>query len=263
MTWVLAIQPVFLAAVLGWSGALKATGGSRVAGAALHRLLGGRLAVPAYVAVGVVELLVAAALLAVPGPAAPVAAAALAVGFLAYLGYAALATPAASCGCMGSSHAPVSWRAFARAGMLLLAGLGGAWAGGAWWSGIRPVSAGAVLIAEAALVVALSAELDRYWLLPLRRVRVRITRPLAGASDEVPLHATVTQLQLSDVYRQVAGLLISDVREYWDADEWRIVCYAARHEDQPATAVFAVPRLRDDPAAVRVSFVDDKTLVPA
>jgi len=263
MTWVLAIQPVFLAAVLGWSGTVKATGGSRVAGSALHRLLGGRLAVPAYVAVGVVELLVAAALLAVPGPAAPMAAAALAVGFLAYLGYAALATPEASCGCLGGSHAPISWRAFARAGMLLLAGLGGAWAGRAWWSGIRPVGAGAVLVAEAALVVALSAELDRYWLLPLRRLRVRITRPLAGASDEVPLHATVTQLQLSDAYRQVAGSLVSDVREYWDADEWRIVCYAARHEDQPATAVFAVPRLRDDPAAVRVSFVDDKTLVPA
>ncbi len=262
MTWILAIQPVFLAAVLGWSGTAKLAGGARVAGSALHRLVGARLAVPAYRAVGAVELAVAVALLALPGPAGAVAAAVLASGFLGYLGYAAVATPKASCGCLGKSRAPLSWRAFARAGLLLLAALGGIAADTAWWSGIRPAGTGTLLTGEAALFVMLSAELDRYWLLPLRRLRVRITRPLAGASDEVPLHATVTQLQRSQAYREVAALLTSDVREYWDTGEWRIVCYAARYRNQSATAVFAVPRLRDDPAAVRVSFVDDEALEP-
>ena len=191
----------------------------------------------------------------------------LAGGFLGYLGYSAHATPQASCGCLGRGSAPLSWRVFTRAGLLLLAALGGAFAGTAWWAAAwaaaNPVGTGAVLVSEAAVFVVLSAELDRYWLLPLRRLRIRMTHPLAGAPDEVPLHATVTQLQRSEAYRQVAALLTSDVREHWDADEWRILCYTARYADQPATAVFAVPRLRDDPTAVRVSFVDEESLVPA
>src|SRR5262249_5731398 len=103
----------------------------------------------------------------------------------------------------------------------------------------------------------------RYWLVPLRKLKVRLTHPLAGSQDVVPLHATVTQLQRSEAYRQVAPLLASDLREHWDADEWRILCYSARYQDPPATAVFAVPRLRAQPAAVRVSIVDeDRTLSP-
>ena len=186
------------------------------------------------------------------------AAAALAIGFMGYLTYAVIAAPQASCGCLGASHAPVSWRSFARAGVLLLAALAAAVAGTAWWSAIRTARVDAVLAAEAAMFVALSPELDQYWLVPLRKMRARLTNPLAGAPDVVPLHATVTQLQRSEAYRRVAALLASDVREHWDADEWRIRCYAARYQDRPATAVFAVPLLREDPAAVWVSFVNEE-----
>ncbi len=261
MLWIAATQPILLALVLSWSGRLKVAAGAAGA-AALRRLLGDRLATPAYRALGAVELALAAALLATPGRAAPVAAAVLAAGFLGYLGHAAVTAPQASCGCMGASRAPVSWRGHARAGLMLLAAVIAAVANVAWWSAVRPAS-GALLVAEAAAVLALSPELDRHWLLPLRRLRVRLTNPLAGGPDTVPLHATVIQLQRSEAYRRVAPLLSSDVREHWDVEGWRIVCYGARYQDRPATAVFAVPRPRDEPAEVRVSIVDEEAALRA
>jgi hypothetical protein len=103
----------------------------------------------------------------------------------------------------------------------------------------------------------LSAEFDPAWLVPLRRLRVRLSHPLAGTGFEVPLQSTVQQLQRSDAYRQVARLLVSDVREHWDEGEWRLLCYTARRDGRAATAVFAVPRLRYEPAAVRVALVDE------
>jgi hypothetical protein len=61
------------------------------------------------------------------------------------------------------------------------------------------------------------------------------------------------------VYRRVAPLLSSDVREHWDDEDWRMVCHSARYQGRGATAVFAVPRLRYEPDAVRVAIVDDLT----
>jgi hypothetical protein len=181
----------------------------------------------------------------------------LAVGFLGYLTYAARAAPTASCGCLGGAHARVSWRGFGRAGLLLCAAVVAAVPATAWWSSLSPVGSPVVFAGEIAAIVALSPELDRFWLLPARRLRIRLTHPLADAPDVVPLHATVSMLERSDTYRRVASLLTSDVREHWEEDGWRIVCFAARYQGRPATAVFAVS-LHDDPDAIRVSFVDDE-----
>lgn len=258
--WIAATQSVFLAAVLAWSGQHKVIGdaGRRSVGrTALPRLFGERRALPVFLTVGVVELVLALALLAVPGPAAPAATGLLAVGFLGYLGFAVRKAPQSSCGCVAATRTPVNWRGFARAWFMLVAAVVAAVGSDAWWSAFRPASA-ALLVVELAVLVTLSAELDRFWLVPLRRLRVRLTHPLAGAPDTVPLHATMVQLQRSDAFKRVAPLLTSDVREHWDADEWRILTYAARHQDRPATAVFAVPLDRDDPAAVRVSIVDEE-----
>jgi hypothetical protein len=115
-----------------------------------------------------------------------------------------------------------------------------------------------LLLAEVATVIALSPELDYKWLLPLRRLRARLTHPLAGGTG-VPLLSSVQQLQESTVYRQVAALLTSDVREHWNDAEWRFVCQSARYHGRLATAVFAVPLLRYEPDAVRVAIVDDAT----
>jgi hypothetical protein len=68
----------------------------------------------------------------------------------------------------------------------------------------------------------------------------------------------VQQLQQSGAYRRVGNLISSDVREHWDEDEWRMVCYAARYEGRPATAVFAVPLRAYAPESVRVALVDDR-----
>lgn len=267
MTWTAAIQPLFLAVVFGWSGVAKLMAGrdlrGQVAGTALHRLLGGRKALAAYLAVGVTEVALAAALLGLAARAPSLAAALLSVGFVGYLGYAVRSAPESSCGCLGAGQAPVSWRGFARALLLLTAAVVGATRAAAWWIGPRPaVATCALLAAEAAAFVGLSPELDRLWLTPLRRLHVRLTHPLAGAPDVVPLQATVSLLLRSDAYRRAAPLLTSDVRETWDADDWRILCYTARADGRTATAVFAVPLAGSDPDRVRVSIVHEEDLVP-
>ncbi|SCG46075.1 hypothetical protein GA0070609_1721 [Micromonospora echinaurantiaca] len=259
-----ALQPLLVGAVLIWSARVKLV--SRHAAAAAHRsalvrLVGQRRALPAYRLLGGVELTLGGLLLLPPVlRLEAVAATVLAAGFLAYLGYARRAAPTSSCGCLSARPTPVSGRSLARAGLLVAAGGLAVLAATGWPDALggRPVAGGAVLIAELAAVVALSPELDRAWLLPLRRVRARLTHPLRGGSG-VPLLATVQQLQLSDAYRRVAALLRSDVREHWDVGEWRFVAHAARYQGRPVTAVFAVPLADPEPEAVRVALVDDAT----
>ncbi|MFG2101239.1 MauE/DoxX family redox-associated membrane protein [Micromonospora echinaurantiaca] len=259
-----ALQPLVVGAVLIWSARVKLV--SRHAAAAAHRsalvrLVGQRRALPAYRLLGGVELALGGLLLLPPVlRLEAVAATVLAAGFLAYLGYARRAAPTSSCGCLSARPTPVSGRGLARAGLLVAAGGLAALATTGWPAalGDRPVAGGAVLLAELAAVVALSPELDRAWLLPLRRLRARLTHPLRGGSG-VPLLATVQQLQLSDAYRRVAALLRSDVREHWDDDRWRFVTHAARYQGRPVTAVFAVPLADPEPGAVRVALVDDAT----
>jgi hypothetical protein len=112
---------------------------------------------------------------------------------------------------------------------------------------------------ELMLVAVLSPEWDGYWLMPLRRWKVRVTHPLRRRTDEIPLTVTVAQLQRSGVYGQISRLITSDVREHWDEGEWRIVCYGARLRGEEVSAVFAVPRTRFEPGAVRAALVAEST----
>jgi uncharacterized membrane protein YphA (DoxX/SURF4 family) len=259
MTWLAQAQPLFLAAVFGWSGTSKTLGGDlggRVAGTALHRLLG-RLAPPAFLALGVAEMALAVSLLAAPGRLTAVAAAVLAGGFLVYLGYAAIATPQSSCGCLSKKKVRQSWRGFVRAGLLLVSAIVLATGAPAWWHRPRILPTALLLLAEAALFVTLSAELDHLWLYPLRRLRVRLTHPLAGAPDVVPLQATVTVLLRSAAWRETSQVVTSDILEHWDADDHRILVYSARTPDGPATALFAVP-LDGDADAIRFTLIDEQ-----
>ena len=259
-----ALQPLVVGAVLIWSARVKLLNRHARAAAqrtALAGLIGQHRALPAYRLLGGVELTLGVLLL-VPaaGRPAAVAATGLTLGFLGYLTYARRAAPASSCGCLSSRPTPVAGRSLARAALLVAAAGLAALFPGAWPDALagRPVTGGAVLLVEAAAVVALSPELDAAWLLPLRRLRARLTNPLRGGSG-LPLLATVQQVQLSDPYRRVAPLLSSDVREHWDDGEWRFVGHAARYQGRPATAVFAVPLVDPEPAAVRVAVVDDAT----
>jgi hypothetical protein len=260
MTWLAQAQPLFLAAVFGWSGTSKTLGGApggRVAGTALHRLLGGRLAPAAYYVLGVAEIALAVCLLVAPGRPSALTAAVLSCGFIAYLGYAAVATPQASCGCLGKRKVRQSWRGFARAGLLLAAALVAATGAPAWWHHPPLVPVALSLLAEAALFIVLSAELDNLWLYPLRRLRIRLTHPLSGAPDVVPLQATVSVLVRSDVWRETSHLVASDILDHWDTGGHRILVYSARTADGDATAVFAVP-LDGDATGIRFTLVEDQ-----
>ncbi len=256
---VAAAQPLLIGLLLLWSsyGKLVARDGAEQARrTALPRIVGESRATVAYRAVGGVEAIVALTLLLPPSwTVEAIAATVLALGFTGYLVYAKIVVPEASCGCVGSSAKPVGRRAIGRSLLLLATALAATTASTGWWS----AGAGTlILVPEAALLVMLSAELDRYWLLPLRRLRLRITHPLSGtATDGVPLAATQRRLLLSPAYRAVNGLLRSDIHDYWDDENWRFVSYTARYEGRPVTAVFAVPHHDSTPESVRVAVVDE------
>lgn len=263
-TQVAAAQPLLIGAILLWSSYGKLFGPMAELSArrtALARLVGKDRAHPAYRAVGAIEALVAAAVLLPPALLVDgLAATALGAGFCGYVGYARLAAPDSSCGCLGTKQAPVSWRSAARAGLMLLAGVAMLVSGTAWWSALdtRVVLA---LVVEALVFVGLSGELDRYWLRPLKRIKVRLTHPLGATagSFEVPLASTVQQLLRSPAYRTVGEAIRSDILDHWDEGEWRFVSYAASYDGRPATAVFAVPHQKYQPDAVIVAVVDDHT----
>jgi methylamine utilization protein MauE len=259
--WLAALQPVPLAAVLVVSGRLKLasrTARARAAKSALGTIVGAGRAPAVYGALGAVELFVAALLVAGVPPALRTAGAgaaiALTAGFCGYLGYARLFVPDPSCGCVSARQAPITGRSFARAGLLLVMSVGMLAAGTGWPGALaaHPVPGIAVVLTEGVAIVLLSPEADRRWLWPLRRLWLRLRpHPLAGDAHDVPLASTLAQLRHSTAYRAVGTRLRSDVLDHWDSGEWRIVCYQAG----PETAVFAVPRLRYEPDAVRVALV--------
>ncbi|MFC4535811.1 MauE/DoxX family redox-associated membrane protein [Sphaerisporangium dianthi] len=254
MNGIAALQPYVIGPLLLWAAVLKLAGRRMRAQAgrtALARLVGPARAVPALRLAGVLELAVAVALLLPPSaPAEGAAAAALSAGFLAYLAYARRAAPTSSCGCLGAHSQPVNLRGFARAGLLLAASVV------AVWARPYPIDAPSVAlgVAEGVALLALSPELDRAWLMPLRRLLVRLRDPLAVPSPEdVPLEVSLRLLYRSPAYCSASARLTSDVREAWDEDGLRFVVYAAGGR----AAVFAVPLSGDDPSAVRVALTDE------
>ncbi|MBF8187144.1 hypothetical protein ITP53_15640 [Nonomuraea sp. K274] len=254
MHGIAASQPYVIAFFLLWAGLMKLLSRRMRAQAgqtALARLTGPARAVPALRFVGLAELAVAGALLLPPAhPLDGVAAALLAAGFLAYLAYAHVAAPTASCGCLGTHSRPVDLRAFARAGLLLAAALPAIGAGA-----YPPLPA--LVVLEVVALLALSSELDRYWLTPARRLLVRLRRPLAVPTPaDVPLETSLHLLRRSPAYCSASGRLTSDVRETWDEDGTRYVVYGARDQ----SAIFAIPLSTDDPTAVRVALVDEAAL---
>ncbi|HCT77333.1 MAG TPA: hypothetical protein DGG94_23080 [Micromonosporaceae bacterium] len=237
---------VILAVVLVWTGAFKLFSRKAPLAAAqsgLTRLVGTTHVVKAFRALGAIELAVAASLLVTP-----LASAVLFTGFLGYLAYTRLAAPGSSCGCASAQPSPIGWRNFTFTSSLLALSL----------MLFVDMSIPTVALMVVSLALALiTPDLDQYWLYPLRRLKVRLTHPLKGAyTSEVPLHATVQQLQRSEAYQRVGSLLRSDVVESWDEGEWRLVRYTVQVDEKPANAIFAVPRLVDEPERVRLAIVE-------
>jgi hypothetical protein len=225
---------VLVAGVLVWAAVFKFRGGSQRS--ALSRLVGKERVVAAFRVIGVVELVLAAALFTPVGQWATFA---WFLGMLGYLSWAKVAEPESSCGCLSEKFAPVGVRALARA--LLLAGMVVTADLLPWYS----------VFPAAVFVFLLSAELDDYWLFPLRRLKVRLRHPLAGGEFAIPVTSTVQQLHKSATYQSVYPILRSDLLDTWDEGEWRILTYSAERDGERATAVFAVPRDRYEPEAVR------------
>jgi len=242
------MQPLVIAAALAWAGCFKLfarTAPLAAAQSGLSRLVGQARVVLAYRVLGAVELALAAALLVAPMPAS-LASAVLFTGFLGYLAFTRVAAPEASCGCASARPSPIGWRHFAYTGGLLIVAL-------VWWV----ATPWPILVAEGVGLAMITPELDRFWLLPLRRLRARLTHPLRDAhTDEVPLLATVQQLQRSEAYRGVGAHLRSDVVDSWDEGEWRLLRYTIHIGQNAANAIFAVPLLTDEPDRVRLAIVE-------
>lgn len=271
------LAPLVLACLLGWTGGVKLLGrrtAPQAADTALARLLPGGRAALTLRAVGALELVLAAALLAVPPwsvtlwPVTAAATAALGAGFLGYLAYAKVTAPESSCGCASARHTPVTPRSFARAGLVAAGGAGCAAAQAPWWSAAahRPLAAAGVVLALGAVLVVTSSELDSRWLLPLRRARLRLLRhPLAGTGGQVPVAATVELLESSLAWQTMAPIVRSALAEHWDDGGWRILrytgVYAGTDGPRPVSVVFALDagatlRTAGEPV-IRVSVVDE------
>lgn len=248
------LAPLVLAALLGWTGAVKvfSRGTAQLAPkTVLARMLrSSERATTVLRATGAGELLIAAGLLVVPANPVPGAAvAALGAGFLAYLGYGRAMAPESSCGCSASEGTRITWRAFARAAVVLIGGATVAVAQGTWWSAVseRPGGALLFLAGAAAVLVALSADLDRWWLLPLRRTRLRVFgHPLLGtaAGNQVPVAASVELLENSLAWQAAAPVVRSALLDHWEDDGWRILQYSGVYGDRenarPVAVVFAL-----------------------
>lgn len=276
------LAPAVLGVLLAATGAAKLLSRdiARVAaGTVLVRVLGdAERAGRALRAVGAAELAVAAALLAgvgagLPAAAPGAAAAVLGAGFTGYLGYAKATAPESGCGCSARAEGPIGARSFARAVLVLAAGCVSAAADRAWWSqaGARPAGSAVFAVAAAVVVFLVSADLDRYWLLPLRRLRIRLFgHPLrTGAPDgRVPVEASVELLEHSLAWQAASPIVRSALLDHWDDEGWRVLRFAGVYEEEvrgprPVNVLFALDRAATiDTApspAVRVSVIDDRT----
>jgi hypothetical protein len=268
------LAPLVLAGLLGWTGSVKLFSRDTVRQAprtALAQMLrSSERAALVLRVVGAGELLLVVGLLAVPASPVPgVATAVLGAGFLGYLGYGRALAPESSCGCSANEDTPITWRAFARAAVVLAGGAAAAVTNGVWWSTItgRPVGSLLFLAVAVVVLVALSVDLDRWWLLPLRRLRIRVFgHPLFGGEpgDRVPVAASVELLERSLAWQTAFTVVRSGLLDHWEQGGWRILLYSGVYGTgetaRPVSVIFALDAeaSRDTPGdpVVRVSFVD-------
>lgn len=272
------LAPLVLGVLLALTGASKAFGrqvARQAAGTALVRILNdGRRATLVLRSTGIAELLVAAGLLAAPATVVPgVAATALGAGFVGYLGYARVTAPESSCGCTARNNGPITWRAFVRAGLVVAGGAVAIGARTAWWThtGRHPLASVAFVAVVAAVLVAVSSDMDHLWLLPMRRARLKVLgHPLIGFGDHVPVAASVELLERSLAWVAASPVVRSSLIDHWEADGWRFLQFAGVHEVEgaarPVTVLFAVDPLATKDSspnpAVRVTLIDDLTEEP-
>ncbi len=269
MEHIAAIQCLIVGSLFAWSGSWKVfspRARTLAEQSALGKLLPNRRLVGiAHFTVGIGEIALAGALLAVP-PArwwAIRTATVFAVGFLVYLGLAWRIAPDRPCACMGGRATKISRRSLARAAALLIITLVG-WSAPEFWV--------AAILAAPLVIIVIAGEMAGLWLLSpeFNRVGPRYGRRLAAmlsrstrylldpGCSRMPLDWEQVERDLRGtfVFGQVAPHL--DRRtDAWSEGCWRFITFGAHYQDRQATAVFAVPAIFDA-EAISASLVDDE-----
>jgi hypothetical protein len=146
------------------------------------------------------------------------------------------ARPDLGCGCFGElSTAPVSPRTLARSALLAVAALTTIGLGPLQppKPGLPTVSMLGILLAELALIAALSPELGE------GLVRLGYSEPCE--LRRLPAERTLAALRRSSQWRRHAGAIIADVpADVWRELCWRYVAFPGRWGDREAEVVFAV-----------------------
>lgn len=229
-------QVLVLAAVL-LLGALAKTVDRTAQGPAV--LLPPRFRRPFSLAHGVLEAVLAAALLAAAGPVADLArvvtAALFAVG-LAALDQLRRRDPEMGCGCFGGlSTEPVGWRSMTRCGLFAVAAVAAVGVPGSGYAvlaGFTPWH-GAVLAVEAAVLAALSPE--------LKEVGTRLRTPVPCELREVSPRGPLRRLRRSAQWRQYRALLSSTgPNDVWRHGCWWFARFPGERSGRPVDVVFAV-----------------------
>ncbi|HEX8035463.1 MAG TPA: MauE/DoxX family redox-associated membrane protein [Ktedonobacterales bacterium] len=268
MEQIAAIQPLVIGALFAWAGIWKVLS-PQARGLVVQSALGKLLPIPwvaraAHLAVGIGEIIVAGALLAVP-PArwwAVRAASVFAVGFFVYLGVAWRVAPERPCACMGGRTSRISRKSLARAATVLMMTLLG-WLSTEYW--------GNAIVAAPLVILVVGAEVGVLWLLSPefgdvgprlgKQLALRLSRssgrPLDPECSRVPLDWDTLERHLrgTALFRQLVPQT-GNRSDAWSEGCWRFMTFGADFQGRVATAVFAVPALFD-PHAVSASLVDD------
>ncbi|MBB4935089.1 hypothetical protein F4561_005983 [Lipingzhangella halophila] len=206
---------------------------------------------------GAVEVLVAGALLVLPGQvgdAGRMWAAALFAGGVVALFVLRRRDPEMGCGCFGGlSTTPIGWRVIARAAVFAVAAAATVGVDGSGLGVLGGLTGwhAAVIAAEAALLAALSPELGELTLRLARRERCD--------TRAVPMRRTLARLLLSDVWRASTAVVTSRrPLDVWRQGCWRFLRYAGRRDGRPVDVVFGVP-LDGRRSAVRAAITDAET----
>lgn len=217
------------------------------------------LTLAAHLTVGIGELGVALLLLASPWHGLSMRVATVfTLGFLGYLALAWRLAPERPCACMGGRATRISRRSVIRAvGLLVLTLIG--WMGHVYWAMALLTAPWVVLIIlfEIILLWLLSPEFGWPGMKLERRViraaRLRLNPTCSWVPED--WNALEQSLRKTGTFKQLAPLL-STVSDRWREGCWSFISFAARYDDHPATAIFAIPTLFDA-QEISVALVDD------
>ena len=252
-------QGLIVGIALTLAGAAKLLGGGEIAVKSPLSLLVRRPSLLPFVwrGIGAVELLVGSLTLALAGQRwVSALSALLLVTAVGYAGWALRMAPGRPCGCFGAvSQSPITGRTIARAIVLALAAILGAFWPEPWWAALTEPVTWLVIVAEVLVLGYLSPEVLR--IAPLRTRSHDSDRMVDCATTRVPLKTILARLKTSPAWQSLRSHIdAEDPREHWREGCWGFVCFAATYLGKPATAVFAI-RLGHEDSTIRGALVDE------